>query len=321
MRTGTSVAETIPIARPPIAIQAVVRHLFKLGVLALALFARAELPYRVIGLVNRRVGFLRSVFFCYAADSRYARHYCYEWSERWLKWFPAPIALFRQGGKWGLAMASPVTEAEFLDWSNSASFRQLLNRINRIAGLLGAAEVNRGGILTGMRYRRFGTKTSRLPRIVAVVYDAIMRTRERQFGGESVPIVLLGGRGLVGAALHARLTQEGWDVRIVDTADGSATLPVDLKGQRCMLVDVARKGALATYLDELWPGLVILNETYPQPSESMLRSLGQRQIPVYHIVGSPAFIWPMLPHAYHAGLPCCALHDTEAAAAMVRRLV
>ncbi len=127
MRTGTNVAETMLIAlpRPATAVQAVVRHLFKLGALALALFARAELPYRVIGLVNRRVGFLHSVFFCYAADSRYARHYCYEWSERWLKWFPAPIAVFRQGGKWGLAMASPVTETEFLDWSNSASFRQL----------------------------------------------------------------------------------------------------------------------------------------------------------------------------------------------------
>lgn len=301
--------------------RATVRHLFKLGALTLALVSLTGLPYRLVGLINKRTGFLQSVFYCYSGDSRYARHYCYLWSERWLKWLPAPISVFRQGGKWGLVLASPVTETDFLDVSNEAQFRLLLRRIDHIAHLVGAAEVNRAGILPSVMYRRFGNISNRLPRLVDVVCDAITRTRALAFGGAEVPIILLGGSGFLGKALHERLSKNDCDVRIVDTAEGISSLPGDLRGRNCLMVDVARRGALAQYVDQLWSGLVILNETFPEPSKGMLRLLAQRGIPVYHLAGTPALILPALPHGYRSCVPCCALHETEFATAVVRKLV
>ncbi len=297
------------------------RHLFKLSAMLLATLSWTGVLYRLIGLVNKRTGLLRSVFYCYPGDPRYARHYCYAWCDRWFKWLPAPIGLFQQGGKWGLILASPVTETEFTNVENEAELRLLLRRIERIAQLAGAAEINHAGVLPSVIYRRFGVRADRLPRIVNVVCDAIEITRSVAFSGADVPIVLLGGNGFLGKALQRKLNGTGVDVRVVDPAVGTSGVPPELRGHECLLVDVARRGVLSQYTEQLWPGLVVLNETFPEPSRQLQHLLEQRGISVYHLAGMPARVWPNLPHGYRACVPCCALHESETATAIVRRLV
>src|ERR1700679_4106286 len=90
-----------------------VAHLRRIAIVLISAVSRTWLPFALLGALNRVSPLFISVFFCYAGNERYATHYSYPSCRRFLLWFPSPIGVFRQGKRWGLICAAPVTEAEF----------------------------------------------------------------------------------------------------------------------------------------------------------------------------------------------------------------
>ena len=67
---------------------------------------------------------------------------------------------------------------------------------------------------------------------------------------------------------------------------------------------VGTRAALLGYARDLWPGVIVLNEVYPEPSAVEIAELEARGAHCYHIVGVEGWAWPPFPRAYRGGIPC-----------------
>lgn len=283
-------------------------------VLVLAVLCLTRLPFLVIGLWSRITGRgPRSIFFCYAGSRDFVASYGVGRIAERFRWQASPIGVLRQGGAWGIVLASPVTEADFLDPANRVSFDRLLERIARIARICGAREINLAGILPGVvaGSRHITARDSR-PIVISALVAAIAELTETRFGGQQPPAILFGGAGRIGTALRQSLASGSTSLHIVDPAAGASVSLSELRDELAagpvLLIDVSRRGALAASADQLWPGCVVLNETFPRPSRALVTGLAGRGVEVWHLSGLAGRVWPELPHGYEGAVPCCAAH-------------
>lgn len=293
----------------------------RVAVLVFAVLSLSRLPYAAVGLWSRVTGRgPRSVFYCYAGSRDFVASYGLGRTADLFRWQPSPIGLLWQGGDWGIILASPVTEAEFLDPANAPAFHRLQQRISRIARLAGAREINLAGILPGaVAGSPHMTARDSRPIVVGALKGAIAELVETRFGGISPPILLFGGAGRIGAALRIALGADHGALHVIDPAEGKASagladLCVTLGGGPALLIDVSRRGALAASADRLWPGCVVLNETFPRPNRALVARLAERDVEVWHLSGLAGRAWPELPHGYEGAVPCCAAHEVGSAA-------
>jgi hypothetical protein len=291
------------------------RLAIRLAVLVLAVLSLTRIPFLVIGLWSRVTGRgPRSVFFCYAGSRDFVASYGLGRTAEFFRWQPSPIGVLSQAGDWGLVLASPVTERDFLDPANQASFRRLLDRISRIARLCGARDINLAGILPGVIAGAFpiDARDSR-PIVIRALIAAIAELSETRLAGFPPPIILFGGAGRIGRALRQAPEMARATLYVVDPAEGASASLSDLRhklgGGPVLLVDLSRKGALAASADQLWPGSVVLNETFPRPSRALVARLAARGVEVWHLSGLAGRVWPELPHGYEDAVPCCAAHE------------
>jgi hypothetical protein len=70
----------------------------------------------------------------------------------------------------------------------------------------------------------------------------------------------------------------------------------------------------------MWPGIVYLNEVYPEPSREEIEELRDIGVSTWHVVGVKASAYPPFPKAYRGGIPCCAANPNGPLEAIVRRL-
>lgn len=282
--------------------------LLKAGTGISAVLALLWLPYLAIGAWNRLAGGWRSVFFCYAGSRQFIDSYAGFGVERFFLWRPVPIAVLHHNGAWGLVIASPMSEADFLNPDNAAAFARLQRRIRRIASLIGAREINLAGILPSvLRHGRILPIPNSRHTIVAAVAEATQQVAADTLPC-GAPIIVIGGAGYIGGPLTERLLGAGHTVEVVDPSAGRAHLPEAYRGQPALVVDAARKGVLETYVDQMWPGLVVLNETFPRPSRTLTGRLAARGVSVWHLSGLVGRVIPPLPHGYENAVPCCAAH-------------
>src|SRR5439155_12027854 len=80
--------------RNPLSVAA---HFRRVAVLVVSAICRTWIPFVLMGVMNRLFPTFGSVFFCYAGNERYATHYSYPFSRKFLLWFPSIIGVFRQG--------------------------------------------------------------------------------------------------------------------------------------------------------------------------------------------------------------------------------
>jgi hypothetical protein len=280
---------------------------------------RTGLPYRLLGLVNRRLPVLQTVFFCYAGSPAYARRYCYRWSEDWLRETPTPIGVYRQGGRWGLVVASPISEAQIVDSSRREQLERLIGHVEWIASAIGAENVRLAGILPGhLRRQGRGAATRTRDTIARVVHCSLTRVRDRHAKG--APIVLLGGDGYLGRAVQRELRRAGEAFHVIDSARGVRALPHALRSRSILLLDLSRSGVLRVYAEQVAPGSVVLNEVFPEPDHELVRAFRRRQISVFHIAGVRARVIPALPGGYTGAVPCCAVHGSGSIDPVIRKL-
>ena len=144
--------------------------------------------------------------------------------------------------------------------------------------------------------------------MAVVVRAAVGEMVRERFGGQAPPIILLGGAGHVGRPVGETLWTAGHDVHVVDPRHGRRELPVALRGSPCLLVDVSRRGVIGDYVPQMWPGLVVLNETFPRPASAHVDAMTAAGVDVYHLSGVAGAIFPPLPFGYENAVPCCAAH-------------
>ncbi|HLH31672.1 MAG TPA: hypothetical protein VKY31_10755, partial [Terriglobia bacterium] len=136
------------------------------------------------------------------------------------------------------------------------------------------------------------------------VLRAIEEVRKLE-GLQCVPVLVLGCRGFVGSRVTARL--HGHRVYAIDrTDDAIAEFPMEVAGERAIVVNLTWADVLETYLDQLHDGMVILNEVYPPPLPLTVRAIKERNVRVYHLAGVEGSAFPAFPDAYAGGVPCCA---------------
>ena len=284
----------------------------KLGVVLAGLAALSGLLYLVLGVWNRLFGGWRSVFFCYAGNAAYLRRYAPPGTVAAFRWRPSPIGVLRQGDGLGLVLAAPMVEADFLDPANAAAFRRFQRRLGRIARVMGVRQIHMAGILPGVLCGQAEVPLQDSREVVVrCVLAAAEQLGDRCFGGVWPPVILLGGAGFVGAGVAEGLAARGRACHVVDPVVGAEQLP-DLGGMPALLIDLSRPGALAGYADQLWPGLVLLNETFPEPPRRLVHDLATRGVAVYHLSGVRGRVLPPLPFGYADAVPCCAVHDDTA---------
>jgi hypothetical protein len=135
---------------------------------------------------------------------------------------------------------------------------------------------------------------------------------------DETPIIILGGRGFIGRRVMKLL--EGSMVYCVDTVDGKNGWPSHLRDSRVIVVNITLNSAIKDYLWVFWPGTVVINEVYPEPTPDILRSLKIRDCSCYHIVGVQASAIPSFPSAYTGAIPCCAAWPSSDMKVVVRKL-
>ena len=274
-----------------------------------ALGTRAALA--IIGFICRHV--LRtpivSVFLLYPARKEYADALAYEWHQRRFSWYPGLVGLYRQGGRYGLIFGIPNLEDHIRAEENAPRLVELMNRMEAARSRVGASRKVFAGILpsafvrNGIEDEHLAEQRHLTARAVLYALDEVVA---RHCLSESVPILVLGGRGYIALEVLQLTTRR--NVTSIDVGEFEAFQKFANvnRGHPAVVVNLTKSGALSEYAREFWPGVIVLNEVYPEPSPAEITALETQGAICYHIIGVEGDAWPPFPKAYRGGIPCCA---------------
>lgn len=262
-----------------------------------------EAVFSLLGRLNLKRNFIYSVFLCYPASESYALAYVHKRHLKKLSWKPYISGVIRQNGKWTVMFAVSNTEDEFTKKENVRNLVLLVEKIEFIRELLNAKQKTFAGVLPGLlfRYRIIKDTVERDVTVEAIIKAVVLVMEIENMS--KVPLILLGSRGFIGRKLMSDLSQV-YSVYSIDIE--AKNWPFFLKGQKCILINVSVKNALAMYYSFISPGTVILNEVYPEPTLVEVEQLGKLGCKVYHIAGIKGKAYPPFPGSYKTGIPCCA---------------
>ncbi len=289
-------------------------------VLLFSLTLTNSVSLAILGLINRLLGRpLRSVFLCYPAKEKYAHKYAFSWAFEYMRYNPLIVGIYFQNFRVGLILASYVQENYFRN--NKEYLALIQSKMNRIRNLVGAELVHFSGTLPSEMNRLSliepGYFKERCDLVAEIVIDAERAVRLQQDIFEICPVLLLGGGGSIGSVLKEKFLGEGREVHIIDRDD---VFPIKLIGQKAVLIDVSRKGVLESRIDQLWSDITILNESFPEPDQDIVKILNRKGITVYHVAGVKATAFPPFPYGYAGGIPCCAAIREKKMKSLIKKL-
>lgn len=296
-------------------------HIRRLFTEFLNLFFNYNWLFWLVGLVNKRVGVMGSVFLAYPANKDYSDAYTYRWRAKTMEWNPKPIGFFRQNGKIGVKFAISADNGQFSDPANKDKLRRLVERMERLRELFYAKHKTFAGILPGILFmRRLVRETPEADVTVEVVKQVIGKVKLLEGLSRDTPVIVLGGRGFIGRKVVVSLP--AGTVHSVDIAgnNGHDHWPSHLQGKQVLLVNISVNSALSQYIPLLWPEVVVVNEVYPEPSDEVAEQLRDIGCHCYHIVGVKARAWPSFPGGYQGGIPCCAAWQSRDMEALFKRI-
>ncbi len=302
-------------------------HVRKILILLISLLVNNIIVLGVIGLLNRKFHFLETIFVAYGAVEDYALAYFYPWHMRFMKWNPWPVGFFRQNNRWGIMFGITATEKDFYkdddSIHNNAELTYLVEKTEQLRLLLGAEQKTFAGILPGVLFaRKIVTNTPEIDVTLKAVIDAEVKLRMLLGYPDDTPLIILGGKGFLGRKLMQHL--EGRELYCVDADGHNVNLnswPKGIEGKKAILINVTRKTVINNYIHLFWPELVLLNETYPEPSKEELKGLNRKGCSAYHVVGVEAVSYPRLPRVYKGGIPCCAAWNSKDLKVILRKLI
>ncbi len=269
-----------------------------------------------------RTGIIESVFLVYPANDKYALAYVYPKRLPKVRWNPWPGGLLWQNGRLGIMFVISANNGSFVDQSNLDNLRHVVERMERLRQLLRAKYKTFAGILPGVLQSQGLLKTAPEAEITALaVVQAIDKIRRLEALSSDVPVVVLGGSGFIGRRVVGLLKDQ--QVYSLDTAvgQGRQDWPKHLVGQPLIVVNITVKSAISDYIDLMWPGTVVVNEVYPEPSFEVADRLKQQGCSLWHVVGVKALALPAFPRAYQGAIPCCAAWPSSKMEVKVRKLI
>lgn len=290
------------------------------AVLLIVLFSH-QWSYRLIGWLNRRYGWIDSVFLMYPASARYLQAYCPPAIARYCAWRPVWVGVGRQdGGRWMLMFAVPNVEKELLQPKHHAQLQTLATRMQRIQQWVGAQQHSFAGVLPSvLAARAIREEAPERAVTVMAVEAAVTQLIAEQGLAAQMRVIVLGGAGFIGLPVVERLRALGHQVAVVDP-QASTTWPENWAGLPTILLNISRKNAIYQYIEKTWPKMILLNEVYPAPSARAVGLLAARGVPSFHLVGVAGRAWPSFPDSYHGAIPCCAGQANIAPMVVLRRL-
>ncbi|MDD2731871.1 MAG: hypothetical protein PHI53_01595 [Candidatus Pacebacteria bacterium] len=302
--------------------QFLISHIRCLATEILNLLFNYNWVFWLIGLINKKISLIESVFLVYPANENYISAYAYHYRSRWHEWKPGPIGIFWQNGKLGIKFAISAHNGQFRNPENKEKLRRVVLRMEEIRKFLYAKRKTFAGILPGILFTmRMIREVYEAEVTVKVVKQVMEKIRLLEGLKQDTPIIILGGRGFVGRKLVAALS--AYNIFSVDIAGGRGKYdwPSHLFGKPVLLVNISLNSVITDYLDLLWSKVVVINEVYPEPSKDTVRHLRKIGCHCYHIVGVDAKALPSFPHGYQGGIPCCAAWPSENMKALFLRVV
>lgn len=314
----------INVAANPYQIETLIKYarntLRKLVLLIFSFTVGNKVSLSFIGIINRLFGRpIRSIFFIYPAREKYAHTYAFKWVFEYSRRNPLVVGMYFQNFRIGLILGSFVDETYFRN--NKEYLLKMHSNLDQVRRLVGAEVTHFSGILP-TEMNRLGLIDSgyfneRCEIVAEIVMDAERKVRAEENIYDNSPVLLLGGKGSIGSALQFKFLEDGREVHIIDREE---EFPITLRDQRAVLIDVSRKGVLESRLNQLWPNLTILNESFPEPEADVVKTLNDKGINVYHVVGVKAKAYPSFQYGYAGGIPCCAANRQENMSALIKKL-
>ena len=296
-------------------------HIRRVSLEILNVFCNHDWLFWMIGLINKRIGLIESVFLVYPASEDYALAYVYTHRLPKVMWSPWPCGLLWQNGKLGVMFCISASNGQFSDSQNLEKVRLVVERMEKLRLLLGANSKTFAGILPGVLYcKRLIREAPEAELTAAAVCQAIDLVKTNESLDHDTPVIILGGRGFIGRRVVKLL--DGSPIYCIDVVDGlnQEDWPCHLTGKRVIVVNITLNNALADYVGRMWPGTVVVNEVYPEPSPDILGKLKRKDCACYHVVGVSALALPSFPAAYRGAIPCCAAWPSPDMKVVVRKI-
>jgi len=276
---------------------------------------------RLIGLVGKKFGVIESVFLVYPASEEYALSYVFSYRLPKVKWDPWLCGALLQNCKLSLMFCISASNSEYAEPANIDKLRKVTERMEKLRILLGANRKTFAGIIPGVLHtRRIIRDVPEADLTASAVAQAIDLIKVKESLSPETPIIVLGGKGFIGRRLVKLLNKA--TTFSIDLADGQGKKdwPNQLSGQRIIVVNITLNRAIEDYIDQMWPGTVVINEVYPEPDAIILQKLAEKKCQCYHVVGVKAAAFPQFPLAYRGAIPCCAAWPAKKMKAVVKKL-
>jgi len=296
-------------------------HVRRIALEMVNIFINHDLLFWLIGVVNKRLDLIESIFLVYPASEKYALAYVYRHRFTKVMWNPWPGGLLWQNGKLTVMFVISATNGQFTDSQNVDNLFHVAERMEKLRQLFGAQRKTFAGILPGILHAKGIIQEAPEADLTATaVVQAIELVKTKELLEAKTPIIVLGGKGFIGRRVIKLLDKS--EVYSIDLPDGldKNSWPNHLKGKRVIVVNITLNNALKNYLEVLWPGMVVINEVYPEPTSDSLERIRIRNCSCYHVVGVDAYAVPSFPAAYQGAIPCCAAWPSSDMKVIVRRI-
>lgn len=309
-----------------VSLRDIVSHLRRIFIECLSLVFNHSFVYKIVGVLNKHLGLIESVFLVYPASERYALHYTYKSRMARIWTTPFPCGLIIQNNKLIIMFAVSMTEKHLRTATDKDKLRvelvEVVEKMENIRLALAAKTKTFSGILPGM-FRTFDihTEASEAHLTASVVVRAIEHIKGIECLDVNTPIIFLGSGGWVGRHLAPMLKDN--EVYKIDLKDGQGenSWPDHLYGRSVIVLNVTMEGAIDNYVKKFWPRTIVINEVYPEPSQEILRKIHEKESCCYHVVGVKAISFPSFPKPYNGfATPCCSAFDSEDIEAVVRKI-
>ncbi len=302
--------------------QLVASHIRRTTLEAVNILIGYDWAFGLIGLINRRIHFIESVFLVYPANKEYALAYVYPYRLPRVEWKPWPCGLLWQNGRLSVMFCVSATNGQYADAANLENLRRVSARMEKLRQLLGARRKTFAGILPGILLgKRIIRDAPEADLTATAVWQAIEEIKANESLQADTPIIVLGGKGFIGRRLVRMLDQS--IVYSLDSADGQnkKDWPRQFNAKRVIVVNITLNKAIEEYVEVMRPGTVVINEVYPEPNLDILSKLSGKKCHCYHVVGVKAQAFPPFPLAYRGAIPCCAAWPSNKMRVVVRKLV
>lgn len=286
------------------------RHIRRLFVLNINILLNNRIVWSIIGALNKRLKFIKTIFLAYPANHKFTKEYVFDSVLEETRWHPWFTGFFIQDGKVGLKFAISSTENDFRDDNNVDKLRDIWLNMSYLKHLLETDQMTFAGILPGLFYKKkiIHTVPIELDNTVIAVKKVVVSIIEELNLDINTPIIVLGGRGFVGDRLIDSMTDYNMYCIDIKDPDNSVNIKdiINSAKDKVIILNIATQKALKDNLIYFNEKAIIINEVYPEPDVELSNKIKSKGSTLFHIVGVKGKSFPRFPRAYRKGIPCCA---------------